>query len=586
MRKYFILLSISLIICPVFPQQPGKSYLDSLYQKLVDIRSGSMEGLKNISSHPDTAVIKCGFELINQAKINFRYFNEQQRDVLARILQRPADDTSFVSSGGFFRIHFLKSNFPDYVPNDIRITLTPEQLSAYKKLYLDSLAIALDSAYNFEVNFLGYPSPPGDSIVNTPPSQFGGDNKYDIYITNLGSNLYGYTEFETEVSPGSDRYTSYMVIDDDYPTFYTTRIQAARVTVAHEFHHAIQAGDYIYRDSDSFFYELTSTSMEHFVFETIYDYYQYLPNYFRHPDRTFGANNGYNLPIWNFFLKDKYGYGIIKRQWQLMPQMRALQAVNTSLTEHNSTFGRELNEFGIWTYFTGFRTYVGKYFKEASEYPLITPLSQVDFSNPQMTISLNVKPLSNNFIRVYLPAPLNDTLTAIITNANVAAGIDTQSIFYPISYILSTQSSDGSIKILDNYYEKLVSENPSNYFDSEIYKDQVIKEDTSIFKLAVGSINYTLPNPFNYSVNYPSGQYIFFPVKIPNAQKADINIYSVSMNLVYSGTLTSELSGNTDYNFLRWNVMDSKNRRLSSGVYFYLIKYGDQTFKGKFVVFQ
>ena len=42
-----------------------------------------------------------------------------------------------------------------------------------------------------------------------------------------------------EVQPKSDRYTSYMVIDNDFTGYYTSGINGTRFTVAHQFHHAI-----------------------------------------------------------------------------------------------------------------------------------------------------------------------------------------------------------------------------------------------------------------------------------------------------------------------------------------------------------
>jgi hypothetical protein len=128
-------------------------------------------------------------------------------------------------------------------------------------------AAALESVYDFEVNHFGYPPPPSDNGE-------GGDNKYDIYIINTGRDTYGYTVLENEISPGSKRYTAYTVINDDFNGFYTSGIDAARVTAAHEFVHAIHIGNYINRffEGDEFFYELSATAMEHFVFATIKDY--------------------------------------------------------------------------------------------------------------------------------------------------------------------------------------------------------------------------------------------------------------------------------------------------------------------------
>ncbi len=91
-------------------------------------------------------------------------------------------------------------------------------------------------------------------------------------------------------------------------------------------------------------------------------------------------NNGYNLAIWNIFLKDNFGFDIIKSQWVLMPTKRALEAINQSIIENNSNFGYQFNTFGIWTYFTNTRSITGKYFEEAANYPLIDPTSTANFS--------------------------------------------------------------------------------------------------------------------------------------------------------------------------------------------------------------
>ncbi len=309
MKSIFIFLLVLLLFPFTKAQVLRQSQLDSLYNQFVQIRESSLsiKGVKIIQS-ADTTHIKCAFGIVSQIKMNFDRYSPTQKAILKPLLSRPITDTSFVTPNGFFRVHY---------------DLTGSSAPRYS---LDSLAIALDSAYNFEINYLGYPPPPSDNGA-------GGDNRYDIYIVSLG-NSYGYTEPENEVAPGTNRYTSYMVIDNSFAGFYTSGINAARVTVAHEFHHSIQIGDYIYRyDLDEFFYELTSTSMEHFVYPSIHDYYQYLPGYFDDTQFSLGKNFGsrnqeYGLAIWNIFLKDNFGYDIIKKEWQLLPQMRALQAIS------------------------------------------------------------------------------------------------------------------------------------------------------------------------------------------------------------------------------------------------------------------
>ncbi len=88
-------------------------------------------------------------------------------------------------------------------------------------------------------------------IILPPPSDNtgGGDDKYDVYIVNQGAGLYGYTEFENKV--GAVNWTSFIVIDNDYVGYYSSGIEGMLVTVAHEFHHGIQVGNYSVLNSNS-----------------------------------------------------------------------------------------------------------------------------------------------------------------------------------------------------------------------------------------------------------------------------------------------------------------------------------------------
>ncbi|MHA2101084.1 MAG: MXAN_6640 family putative metalloprotease, partial [Candidatus Kariarchaeaceae archaeon] len=260
---------------------------------------------------------KCGLGLVASLVLNFERLTEEQQLILKPLLQRPTTDVSFVTPNGFFRVHYdtIGFNAPGYD--------------------LNLLADALDSTYRFEIDFLGYNIPPGDSAVNPdqPPGDYGGDNRYDLYIGNLGSGTYGYTRFdELEVEPGSGRFTSYMHIHNSFAGFYSTGINGARVTVAHEFHHAIQGGNYIFRIDDSYFYEITSTAMEEFVFDDVNDYYAYITSYFNNPETALPSTSGYNTATWNIFLQQHFDdYDIIKRQWELMPSTRAMNAISISL---------------------------------------------------------------------------------------------------------------------------------------------------------------------------------------------------------------------------------------------------------------
>jgi hypothetical protein len=358
MTLKLILFSAIIILtgnCSFSQLNYDKNFLDSIYTQYVDLKESLRNKDYNKLLGVKTETAKCGLFLINFVKQNMNLFTLQQQQLLKTLSGRPSSPKSIVSPSGKFRIHF-----------DTTTTEKPKYISSMSiEENLSMVAMAIDSAYNFEVNYLGYPPPPSDNGA-------GGDNLYDVYAINLGGGLYGYTELENDL--GGQKYTSFMVIDNDYAGFYSSGINGAKVTLAHEFHHGIQMGNYILRFEDTFFYEITSTSMEEFVYDNVNDYYAYMSSYFLNPQKAFAEHDGYNLAIWNIYLKENFGFGIFKKQWELMPSQRAMNAINTSLTEAGSSFKHELNTFGVWTYYTKHRAIPGKYFEEATSYPLIKPL--------------------------------------------------------------------------------------------------------------------------------------------------------------------------------------------------------------------
>ncbi|MHB1687049.1 MAG: MXAN_6640 family putative metalloprotease [Ignavibacteriaceae bacterium] len=553
MIKYFLITFLTLtIFSSVEAQQLSSTQLDSLYYLVVKNRRPNLLGNNQHLLSIDTTHIKCGFGLINEVKTHLGLFNKQQRDVLQKILDRPVLDTSFVTPNGFFRVHYdtIGVNVPTYSLTD--------------------LAIALDSAYNFEINYIGYPPPPSDNGA-------GGDNRYDIYVTNIGA-LYGYTEIENEIVPGSSRYTTFMVINNNYSGFYTSGINAARVTVAHEFHHSIQAGNYIYRyNLDEFFYEITSTSMEHFVYPTIKDYYQYLPSYFNYTQNSISTNGGnqeYALAIWNIFQKDRFGYGIIKSEWELMPQMRAMNAINTAIQNYGSSFGSELNKFGVWMNYTNYRTIPGQYFEDAAGYPLVRPVASLDYSATSFPLKLNTGPSSNSFITIVNRANV-DTLVTIVTNSDVQNAIDSNSSVYPFQFGLYSQPVNGAVKLTDNYYTTFSADKNAFWLTAEILNGDTIQVGQSLAR----PVDYAFPSPFNYNKN----SFIYIPVTPDQTADVQLYIYTVSMNLVYS--TEQKLNYIYGQKVVKWNGRKTDNEKLPSGVYIYITKSGNNISKGKLVIF-
>jgi len=536
MKKLFALL---IMLCGTLTAQN----LDSLYSEFLRVK-GIYDPTRITVQSEDTEPIKCGTSLVNNIKLNFNNFTAKQKLVLTPLLQRPATDTSFVTPSGKFRIHFNKSgsNTPGYD--------------------LKEFAKAADSSYSYEVKILKYPAPPADFGE-------GGDDIYDIYLQNLASGDYGATYAEQGL--GKEKYATYVIMDNDFSGsgYSTNGIAAARATIAHELHHAIQMGNYIYRPADSFYHEATSTAMEEFVYDDVNDYYAYISSYFNNSGKTISSLSGYNLAIWNIYLKDRLGAEVIKEVWEEMQNMRAVEAFSTVLARHNTSLKVEFNLFGLWCYFTGSRSVNDHYFEEAANYPLIKPAMVTEFVNT--TLNLTTYPVTNNF---YEFIDGNNRLFSVITNVDVISSVNSPTTQVSIDYSISSKSGDRNIANM--YYSTLKTASESLIAETNILNNVPINP----LMVSVETSGYAYPQPFRYS--NPEHKVLCLPATLKGGVNVDLYIFSTDMNLVYSGQKSIVA---TEKIVVEWDVRDTNQHKLPTGVYFYVVKCGDDTIKGKFVIY-
>lgn len=499
--------------------------IDYLFEKYLRNENG-------ISNSDKCATFQLSY--LNQEKENLSYNDRAQ---LESILARPQLQTSVVSQNGFFRVHY---------------DLTGVNSLGYD---INLLLQSIDSVYQYEIIYLGYPIPPGDGAE-------GGDDKYDIYVQNL-AGMYGYTQPETKVA--DSRWTSFMVIDNDYGGgyYYSTGINGARVSVAHEFHHAIQVGNYAplnssspFRNGDVFFYEITSTAMEEFVFDDVNDYYAYMSSYFQNPETAMSLTDGYSLAIWNVYLQNNFGFDILKRQWELIPGSAALKAIAISIFENGSSFGNELNKFGLWTYFTNSRTISNSYFDEAVNYPLITPAATMSFTPPSDSYNMTIAPVANYFLKINLQNL--EILVAIFTNGDFQAALNNPHQQFNFVYSLFNDSLSGIRKISDSYSANFTADSLELWSVKEIYNNLV----TDLKVEALSPTEYTLsqnyPNPFN-----PSTKITY---SIPERSNVSLKVFDLLGSEVAELVNEEIEAGNYKINF------DASS--FVSGIYFYKLQAG------------
>ncbi len=304
---------------------------------------------------------RCPTMLLMDVKRNLNNFEPDQQIILRQLLARPVLSLSIASPSGVFRIHYSTTPPHAVSPEDSDGNSIPD--------FIDETALAFDESFALEVNELAYRAAPDDGGVEGP--------EYDVYVQELGSGAYGFTVGEVQIdgTPQND-YTSYIQIDNDFDNgHFSTGVDGARITAAHEYFHAIQFGYRLFATTEEpFYYEMCSTWMEDVVYDDINDYFAYLPYYFRHTEIPFNAFDirSYGQAVWNHFLVKNFDDpDLIRRSWEIMQSgPLAIDAINQSLLEKGSRLKDQMAEFAIWNYFTGpNRADPAHYYEEGAAYP-------------------------------------------------------------------------------------------------------------------------------------------------------------------------------------------------------------------------
>ena len=509
---------------------------------------------------------KCGLAVITYALNNRDALAASLRSAAQVLLSRPALQKSIVV--GNFRIHYDTLGINEPALLDASHQRTPGTANEYA----DSVGEILRYVAPFEIGTLGYPDPPPDGTA-------GGGPEYDVYIMELGS-LYGYTTPEISLNnkPDGALYTTFMTIDNDF-SFVTPDsnkgLPALRVTLAHEFHHAIQIGEYGYWTSDVYYYEMTSTWMEDMVFPNVNDYMEYLKSgssQFRSPGTPFTESNQsveYGRAVWCHFIAKRFGRDAVKRSWEEIKSARPLQAIDYALQSapYGSSFRSAFADWTLWNYYTGNRNDTVRYYPEGDRYPLIAQ-TPVEFSPPSRDVDGSLGPLAARYYQVFSG---RDTLTLALANINFGAAVSNSGASFPYIYHLNVSQVDQSYRpTATHIYYKLDVPDPTNWYTWDI-----VRGTPGPSMLVAGA---PFPNPLTTDGRAS----VFIPVLSSEPVRATVSIFSSSMDLVYTSTATSSLQ--LGKQVFSWNGMTNTSEVAQSGIYFYVVEGGNQTIKGKFAL--
>lgn len=293
----------------------------------------------------------CITDLILKAKQNWNELTPDAQNAFKVFMSRPVlSGTEWFAITTHFFYHYTITGM-DAVPS------TDANLNGVSD-YVDSIGIELENVWNY-FSIAGYGMPPSDGNI-------GGNSLYDIYVADIGANIYAVVTPEQVIgnNPQSTTQTeataatSFMVMNNTYSwAVGLSTSDAIKVTAAHEFFHAVQYG--ISSSNTNFLSEATATWAEDEVYPNIDKNLQYLGHIFNAPDIALNWNsNDLNMGqqyqnhwygAWIFFryLSEQYGSSIIRDIWNGTITDYEMGSINTQLQVFGSTFKNEYRRFLI-----------------------------------------------------------------------------------------------------------------------------------------------------------------------------------------------------------------------------------------------
>jgi hypothetical protein len=513
---------------------------------------------------------KCGFHIIAH------YFGMPSANpTLKSILQfRPVNDTSIVSPSGKFRIHFDTTEADSNQP--LLYDSNGQVIPGSTMAFIDSVAKICDYVYQVEVDSLGFPSPPSDSGA-------GGGNEYDIYVQSLPTGEYGYTDWnpsEPIINRVNPTYAAWTVIRNEFQSTYTHGIPAIEVTIAHEFHHGIQIGNYGLWQNDLWFYELTSTWMEQVVYPEVNDYYQYLSAFFNNVDQPFDLYEsdyaGYERCVFGIFVQNEYkeygGVQVMKGIWQKMGHEAVIPAIEDEFKSIGVDPSYVFQLFAQWNYFTGYRSQFASQFADstyprASDYPLVKISGFDVLTSSGVDFSTTALRLTEHFYQINAGT---DTIGLAVVNNDFFAAANYDTTSYPFSVGISLGGPNCVRELTNGYCIFFAAVDYANWgLVSSITSENLAAKNDAVY-----------PQPFNPSLQQE--------LKIPYPF-SDENSPSLSI-LKISGELVRKLDGNNNIaqyvggKYFVWNGRDRNGKTVSSGIYIYVVTDGVKSAVGKIAV--
>jgi len=302
---------------------------------------------------------RCVSMALRDIVFDFELLSTSTQTAFLSSLARFETDYTFDSPSGLFKLHYDLSPDTNGVPAlDADSSGVPD--------FVEKCAAYCDSSHARHIE-LGYIPPPSDGVL-------GGDGKIDVYFQNMAP--YGYAIPEGNgPQPWNDSY-GYFVLNSDFLGFDPnddpegSQWGAAKVTIAHEFHHLVQ---YAYDSGEErWSMELDAVFIEEMIFDQTNDCYNYLDEFYSFPQKSLMENSShyYSCFPWELYLAQKFDTSLILAAWEgarYGPMF--FDALGDSLLgRYGWTQDSAFAEFAVWNFCTNIRD-DGLHHEEAAGYP-------------------------------------------------------------------------------------------------------------------------------------------------------------------------------------------------------------------------
>lgn len=253
-----------------------------------------------------------------------------------RILARPSDGAADPEGDGWRTDATERrclANLDGDPGLDVCLNWVTETSDQTATTFINDAVSVVETVWNREIEQLGYRKPQSD--LNSENHGFG--RALDIYFADIGDDgLYGYCTTDEPNADEKRTVSAYCVLDNDYdpgqydaPPPEVNGLDALKVTLAHEFFHAVQF-NYDWREA-LFLMEGTAVWMEDQVYDDIDAAYAFLFDSILHQpevpltafqDGDDGQNFEYGAFVFFTQLAEAYGNGpgdddpkIIRKVW-------------------------------------------------------------------------------------------------------------------------------------------------------------------------------------------------------------------------------------------------------------------------------